>query len=109
MVAGSIRVLVFVLAACQLWAADSGAVAEAAQGTALAREGKYELAIQHYKAALRLNPHLPGLQPNLGLAYFKSHHFREAIRIHPSKPDVHYRLGRRWSFLGREPWKSLLE
>jgi len=51
---------------------------EAARGTALAREGKYALAIEHYKAASRLNPHLPGLQLNLGLAYFKSNHLREA-------------------------------
>jgi len=47
-------------------------LAEAARGTALAREGKYELAISHYRAALRLDPKLPGLQLNLGLAYFKS-------------------------------------
>ena len=54
------------------------AVAEAARGTALAREGKYDLAIQHYKAALRLDPHLPGLYLNLGLAYFKSNQLPEA-------------------------------
>jgi len=81
MVARSIRVLIFVLAACQLWAADSAAVAEAARGTALAREGKYDLAIEHYKAALRLNPRLPGLQLNLGLAYFKSNHLPEAVAV----------------------------
>ena len=78
MLAPSIRVLLFVLAAYPLWAADSDAVAEAARGTALARERKYDLAIEHYKAALRLDPHLPGLQLNLGLAYFKSNHLREA-------------------------------
>ena len=53
-------------------------MAEAARGAALAREGKYDLAIEHYKAALRLDAHLPGLYLNLGLAYFKSNHLREA-------------------------------
>ena len=78
MVTGSIRVLGFLLAACPLWAAVPEAVAEAARGTALAHEGKYESAIQHYKAALRLDPHLPGLYLNLGLAYFKSKRLPEA-------------------------------
>ena len=53
-------------------------MAEAARGTALAREGKYELAIQHYKEAVRLDPRLPGLHLNLGLAYFKSNRLPEA-------------------------------
>ena len=66
------------LLAAQSRAAVQDAVAEAARGTALAREGKYELAIQHYKAALRLDPHLPGLYLNLGLAYFKSKRLPEA-------------------------------
>jgi tetratricopeptide (TPR) repeat protein len=78
MIAGSIRILGFVLAACSLWAAVPEAVAEAARGAAFARDGKYELAIQHYKAALRLDSAVPGLQLNLGLAYFKSNHLREA-------------------------------
>ncbi len=66
------------LLAAQTGAAVPDAVAEAARGTALAHEGKYDLAIEHYKSASRLNPHLPGLQLNLGLAYFKSNHLREA-------------------------------
>ena len=72
MITGSVRVLGILLAATVLSAADSGAVAEAARGAALAHEGKYDLAIQHYKAALRLDAHLPGLRLDLGLAYFKS-------------------------------------
>jgi tetratricopeptide (TPR) repeat protein len=78
MIAGSIRILGFVLAACPLWAAVPEAVAEAARGAAFARDGKYELVNQHYKAALRLDSAVPGLQLNLGLAYFKSNHLREA-------------------------------
>src|SRR5579863_6374008 len=77
MVPVAIRFLSLLLAV-QPAAAVPDAVAEAARGTALARDGKYDLAIEHYKAALRLNPHLPGLYLNLGLAYFKSNHLSEA-------------------------------
>ena len=66
------------LMAAQTGEAVPNALAEAARGAALAREGKYDLAIEHYKTALRLNSRLPGLQLNLGLAYFKSNHLREA-------------------------------
>jgi tetratricopeptide (TPR) repeat protein len=78
MVSVAIRWLSALLLAAQIGAAAQDAVAEAARGTALARDGKYDLAIEHYKAAFRLNPQLPGLQLNLGLAYFKSNHLREA-------------------------------
>src|SRR3954449_8578458 len=61
-----------------IWAAAPEAVAEAARGTSLSRDGKYDLAIQHYKAALQLDSRLPGLYLNLGLAYFKSKHLPEA-------------------------------
>jgi tetratricopeptide (TPR) repeat protein len=72
MVSAAIRFLGLVLLAVQIGVAVQDAVAEAARGAALAREGKYELAIEHYEAALRLDAHLPGLRLNLGLAYFKS-------------------------------------
>jgi tetratricopeptide (TPR) repeat protein len=78
MVSVTIPFLNLVLLAAQTGAPVPDAAAEAARGAALAHEGKYDLAIQHYKAALRLNPHLPGLQLNLGLAYFKSNHLPEA-------------------------------
>jgi len=71
-----IQVLVLLLAACQMPASD--AIAEATRGTALAQQGKYDLAVQHYKAAIQMNPHLPGIYLNLGLAYFKSKRFPEA-------------------------------
>jgi tetratricopeptide (TPR) repeat protein len=100
MIGASIRILCVVLAACQLWAAVPEAVAEAARGAALAREGKYELAIQHYKAALLLDSHLPGLSLNLGLAYFKSKRlpeaataFEEAVRDNGSSFQVRALLG----------------
>ena len=69
---------VLACAAC-LWASTNpGAVAEASTGLELARQGKYELAIPHYRAAIALDPHLPGIYLNLGLAYFKLSKLREA-------------------------------
>lgn len=80
MVPAATRLLSLALLVIPIGAPAQEAVAEAAQGTALAREGKFDLAIQHYEVALRLDPHLPGLQLNLGLAYFKSKRFPEAAR-----------------------------
>jgi tetratricopeptide (TPR) repeat protein len=57
---------------------DPKATAEATAGLTLAREGKYALAIPHYRAALALDPNIPGLYLNLGLAYFKTDKFPEA-------------------------------
>ena len=51
-----------VLGFCRLRNLGSCAT-QAARGTALAKEGKYEQAIAHYRAAIRLNPGLPGIHP----------------------------------------------
>lgn len=61
-----------------LSAVGAKALDEANAGLALAREGKYQLAIPHYRAAIALDPHLPGIYLNLGLAYFKLDKFPEA-------------------------------
>src|SRR5208283_5875570 len=63
---------------CAWGAAGAGALAEANIGLGLAREGKYELAIPHYRAAIALDPHLPGIYLNLGLAYVKLNQFPDA-------------------------------
>src|SRR5271157_6338641 len=69
---------VLACAAC-LWAStDPRAMTEANTGLALARQKKYELAIPHYRAAIALDPHLPGIYLNLGLAYFKLDRLPEA-------------------------------
>src|SRR5438552_558731 len=100
MVSAAIRILSVLLLAAGTWAAVPEAVAEAARGTDLARQGKYESAIQHYQSALRLNPRLPGLYLNLGLAYFKSQRlpesvkaFEEAVRTDPASFQAHSLLG----------------
>src|SRR5450755_3276402 len=72
--------VLLLVSAAYLWAAsDPGALAEANTGLALAREGKYELAIPPYRAAIALDPHLPGIYLNLGLAYMKLNKFSDAV------------------------------
>src|SRR5579885_3693270 len=71
--------LALLVVAAPLWAATNPrAAAEANAGLELAREGKYEQAVPHYRAALALDPSLPGLYLNLGLAYFKLNRLSEA-------------------------------
>src|SRR5438477_7566261 len=98
-----------VLLATQLEVAAQG-MDEAARGAALAREGQYELAIQHYKAALRLDSHLPGLYLNLGLAYFKSKRlpeaaeaFEKALRTDAGNFQARALLGMSYYGSGRYP------
>jgi tetratricopeptide (TPR) repeat protein len=55
------------------------AIEQAQLGLSLARQEQYAAAIQAYLKASAMEPALPGLQLNLGLAYFKSGRFREAI------------------------------
>jgi tetratricopeptide (TPR) repeat protein len=45
-----------------------------------ARQEHYEVAIGYYRQALAINPELPGLQMNLGLALFKAAQFPDAIK-----------------------------
>ena len=86
--------------ACTWAATDSGALVEANAGLGLAREGKYEQAIPHYRAAIKLDPHLSGIYLNLGLAYLKLERFPEAAtafeqaaKSDPSSFPVHVLLG----------------
>jgi tetratricopeptide (TPR) repeat protein len=56
------------------------AEAFAHMGLIAAREQHLDQAIPLYRQAQALNPNLPGLQMNLGLALFKSNDFRDAIK-----------------------------
>jgi tetratricopeptide (TPR) repeat protein len=67
------------LTSCLWPATDPRAAAEAEAGFKLAREGKYTLAISHYRAASELDPALPGINLNIGLAYFKLNRFADAV------------------------------
>ena len=46
-----------------------------------ARQEHYETAVDYYRRAAAINPDLPGLQMNMGLAFFKAAQFPDAIRI----------------------------
>jgi tetratricopeptide (TPR) repeat protein len=84
--------LMLVLFSAHLWpAGDPQAAAEANTALGLAREGKYEQAIAHYRAALKLDPGMPALHLNFGLAYLKLNRladaipqFQEALKSDPS-------------------------
>ena len=45
-----------------------------------ARRERYDEAIANYRKAIALNPELPGLQMNLGLALFKTKDFKDSIK-----------------------------
>ena len=56
---------------------DAGAFASL--GVVLARQTQYKEAAAAYRRAIALNPRLPGIQLNLGLAEYKQGHFQAAI------------------------------
>lgn len=49
-----------------------------------ARQGHYRQAVPSYRHALALDPKMPGLQMNLGLAYFKGDELKEAVQTFSS-------------------------
>jgi tetratricopeptide (TPR) repeat protein len=57
------------------------AEADAHVGQLAARQGHYAEAIAAYRRAMGIAPAMPGLRPNLGLAYFKNGDYREAIAM----------------------------
>jgi len=56
------------------------AEAFAHMGLTESRQERYDEAIANYRRALELNPALPGLQLNLGLALFKAKQFKESLK-----------------------------
>ena len=46
-----------------------------------ARQENYAAAIENYRKALKVAPEMPGLEMNLGLAYFKANQFPDAIKV----------------------------
>jgi tetratricopeptide (TPR) repeat protein len=70
----------------QAWAAiakarPSDSMAWAHLGLLAARQAHFAQAIASYRKALVLNPAMPGLRLNLGLAYFKDGQYRQAIQV----------------------------
>ncbi len=62
------------------------AIQEANLGVSLAHKEDYRGAVEAYKRALAIDPRLPNLYLNLGLAYFKQGQFREALSAFQKEP-----------------------
>jgi len=75
------RLLVLPAFVTSLQTATKDAAAEANAAPALTRAGKYELAIPRYRAAMALDPRLPGIHPNLGFEAAPS--FESAAQADP--------------------------
>lgn len=58
-------------------------------GLVEARQNRYDDAIENYRKALALNPSLPGLQMNLGLALFKAKDFKNSIKLFAAELKKH--------------------
>ena len=79
---------------------NPSAVAFAEMGVDLSRAQKYDEAAAAYRKALKLNPRLPGIELNLGLAEFKQGHFtaataalRSVLATDPSNAQARTVLG----------------
>jgi tetratricopeptide (TPR) repeat protein len=70
--------VVFAALLCQAQTSQN-ALAEANAGVEEAKQQHFSAAIEHYKHAVKLDPNLPGIYLDLGLAYFKSGAFRDAL------------------------------
>jgi tetratricopeptide (TPR) repeat protein len=55
------------------------ALAQARLGVTEAQKAHYREAVESYKRAIAIDPNLPGIYLNLGLAWFKLGNFREAV------------------------------
>jgi tetratricopeptide (TPR) repeat protein len=81
-------------------------LAHNALGTILATQGKLDEAIEHFRAAARIDPHFNAAQSNWGTALDRLgrpeealQHFEEVLRINPGDPVAHYNIG---TILGRQ-------
>jgi tetratricopeptide (TPR) repeat protein len=63
------------------------ALEQANLGVTLAKKEDYAGAVQAYKRALAIDPRLPNLYLNLGLAYFKQGSFRDALQAFEKAPQ----------------------
>ena len=55
------------------------AITQANLGVSLAKDGKYREAVRAYQRAAALDPTLPNINLNIGLAWFKAGEFKPAL------------------------------
>lgn len=70
------------------------------QGLLEAEQQHYSAAIDFYRRAIAKDPHLPGLELNLGLAYFKNGQFADALQPFSDELKRHPGDGRLTVLLG---------
>jgi len=75
-------------------------LAHANLGSALAEQGRYEEADEHYREAVRLRPSWPVAQNNMGNVYARAgdyeaaaYHYRNALAVRPELTRTRYNLG----------------
>jgi Flp pilus assembly protein TadD len=78
-------------------------------GQALAEAGRPAEAIEHYAAALKLQPHNPAAHNNWANALVDLNrpdeaisHYEEALRLHPNYAEAHFNYGNTLALLGRQ-------
>ena len=69
-------------------------------GTVLGQAGKHEEAIEHFGAALRINPEYADAHLNLGTTLLQAgqiegaiEHYQQTLRLNPNLAKTHYNLG----------------
>jgi Flp pilus assembly protein TadD len=91
-----------------LQACGESAVARSNLAKAYFDEGKYDLAVQHYREVIRLNPNYPTAEHDLGISLARlgkfeeaEEQFRIAVRKNPRWARPHYHRGLALRDLGR--------
>jgi Tfp pilus assembly protein PilF len=88
---------------------DNNFLAHNDLGSALEKRGEIDLAISHYREAIRLKPDFVLAQSNLGAALGRQgkypeaiEHLQEAIRLKPDHADAHNNLGIVYAIQGKD-------
>ncbi len=79
---------------------DENAFAQNTIGSAFAAQGKWQIAIQHFQTALRIDPNCPEAEANLGIALANTGHraaalphFQRSLQLAPEYATAHCNLG----------------
>ncbi len=75
------------LASASAQSHNPAAIRQANLGVELAKKEDYQGAVEAYRRALSIDPKLPNIYLNLGLAYFKQGKFRESLAAFQKEPS----------------------